>query len=88
MAQLASYVCIWVLRCPVLDKTGLDGFYDFTLKWSAPDPVLEGSAQDDTAFSIFGAVQEQLGLRLTAKKAPTLGITQNRPVGVTSKPAS
>jgi uncharacterized protein (TIGR03435 family) len=43
------------LGSPVVDKTGLDGLYDFTFEW--PEP---GS-------SMFAAV-DQLGLKLEAKK--------------------
>jgi uncharacterized protein (TIGR03435 family) len=50
---------------PVSDATGLKGKYDFTLFWvSAP----VGVNSDDTGPSIFGAIQEQLGLKLTPKK--------------------
>jgi uncharacterized protein (TIGR03435 family) len=49
----------------VVNKTGLTGHYDFTLKWS-PD---ETKPIDD-APSIFTAVQEQLGLKLQPVKAP------------------
>jgi uncharacterized protein (TIGR03435 family) len=49
----------------VVNKTGLTGRYDFTLKWS-PD---ETKPIDD-APSIFTAVQEQLGLKLQPVKAP------------------
>jgi uncharacterized protein (TIGR03435 family) len=41
----------------VLDRTGLDGRYDFELKWG-----------DDV--SIFTAVQEQFGLKLEPQRAP------------------
>ena len=41
----------------VFDRTGLDGKYDFELTWS----------QD---VSIFTAIQEQLGLKLEAQRAP------------------
>jgi len=45
---------------PVVDKTGLDGAFDFTLDWTTePDGV-----------SIFVALQEQLGLKLEARKGP------------------
>jgi uncharacterized protein (TIGR03435 family) len=42
--------------------TGLKGLYDFTLDWQQDESV--------PGASIFTAVQEQLGLRLEAKKAP------------------
>jgi bla regulator protein blaR1 len=61
---------------PVVDKTGLEGPFDFTLEWSkdgipaTPGPVAPGPAGDDANAppaqgpSIFTAVQEQLGLKL------------------------
>jgi uncharacterized protein (TIGR03435 family) len=57
---------------PVFDKTGLTGFYDFEIEWSpnylaaaAPD----GSAPDNSAPSVFVALQERLGLKLEAGTA-------------------
>ena len=47
---------------PVVDKTGLTGFYAFTLDWT--------SATDSDLPSVFTAVQEQLGLRLESQRAP------------------
>jgi uncharacterized protein (TIGR03435 family) len=50
----------------VVDETGLEGSYDFELKYerdSGPDARVEGP-------SIFSALQEQLGLKLEARKAP------------------
>ena len=51
-----------MVEAPVVDKTGLNGFYNYTLQfgreWSAHDP--------ESWPSIFTAVQEQLGLRLDA----------------------
>lgn len=48
---------------PVVDKTGLNGIYNYTLQfgrdWSAQDP--------DGWPSIFTAVEEQLGLKLEAE---------------------
>jgi len=41
----------------VFDKTGLEERYDYELKWS-----------EDVSF--FTAVQEQLGLKLEAGRAP------------------
>jgi uncharacterized protein (TIGR03435 family) len=50
---------------PVLDKTGLEGKYDYVLEWSAD------SDATGTGPSVFTALQEQLGLRLESVKAPT-----------------
>lgn len=71
MAQLAFHMNVWVVRCPVLDKTGLDGFYDFILQWAVPDSTSGGSEQDNiVTYSVLKALQDQLGLRLTPTKAP------------------
>jgi uncharacterized protein (TIGR03435 family) len=51
----------------VIDRTGLDGEYNFDLRW-APDAADGDSVPD--APSIFTAVQEQLGLKLESSKAP------------------
>jgi uncharacterized protein (TIGR03435 family) len=64
---------------PVIDKTGLKGFYDIKLQWtpdfgqglippggSEPTP----QAGDASGPSIFTAVQEQLGLQLESAKGP------------------
>lgn len=47
----------------IVDKTGLKGNYDFTLQYSVQ------SRPEDTP-SIFAAIEEQLGLRLVADRAP------------------
>ncbi|MGA3101656.1 MAG: M56 family metallopeptidase [Terracidiphilus sp.] len=49
----------------VVDKTGLQGSYDFTLEW-AP----EGADPSDPRPSIFTAFEEQLGLKLVEAKGP------------------
>jgi uncharacterized protein (TIGR03435 family) len=56
----------------VLDRTGLTERYDYELKWApvgrngGPAPV----ATDPDRPSIFTALQEQLGLKLEAQRAP------------------
>ncbi len=57
---------------PTVNKTGLTGKYDFTLDW-APDETQYGGeiqkAPDDTPMpALFTAVQDQLGLKLEAKR--------------------
>lgn len=53
----------------VLDKTGIEGVYDFELRWSPEDASANGNA-GETAPSVFTALQESLGLRLQAEKVP------------------
>jgi len=58
----------------VVDKTGLTGKYDISLQWTRDDdpggdPKDTGKT-DNAPPSIFVALQEQLGLKLDAAKAP------------------
>ena len=57
---------------PVVDKTGLTGGYDFTLRWTPDDPGAGPASADNNAQwpSLFTALKEQLGLRLTQAKQP------------------
>lgn len=78
------HILIDVLECApdvggreVIDKTGLSGTYDISLKWtqlqtaaapgggsgSPPSPSMEGA-------SLFTAIEEQLGLKLVPTKSP------------------
>ena len=57
----------------VVDETGLTGGFNFKLEWtpdSAAPPNADGSAApaDEPGPSILTAIQEQLGLKLEAKK--------------------
>jgi uncharacterized protein (TIGR03435 family) len=57
---------------PVIDKTGITGFYDVNLQFAPegfPGGVADAQAADP-APSIFTALQEQLGLRLDSAKGP------------------
>lgn len=66
MANLATYLSD-ALERPVIDQTGLAGFYDIELIWTPDDSV---AAAADLGPSIFTAIQEQLGLRLDASRTP------------------
>lgn len=66
----------WVLSrtmaVPVINGTGLQGAFNVKLEWS-PDsdkPVKPGEIPPDTGPSLYTAIQQQLGLRLHARKAP------------------
>jgi uncharacterized protein (TIGR03435 family) len=50
----------------VLDKTGLSGRYDFTLRY-APDRDGGSTGDDRLPESVFTAIREQLGLNLEAQ---------------------
>jgi uncharacterized protein (TIGR03435 family) len=73
MANLAETLSRHVDR-PVVDKTGLDGFFDLHLEWSPEEKTSDeksaSGAPPPPGPSIFTAVQEQLGLRLQAEKLP------------------
>jgi uncharacterized protein (TIGR03435 family) len=58
------------LGAPVIDKTGLTGFYDFSLEWTDPlaRPASGNPQPVDAGPDIFTAVQDQLGLRLEPGK--------------------
>jgi len=59
----------------VIDKTGLGGMFNFNLEIASDEPGEEGRggqehANDLAGPSIFTAVEQQLGLKLTATKGP------------------
>jgi uncharacterized protein (TIGR03435 family) len=66
------------LHRPVIDRTGLTGIYDFTLRWTPDENQAQVSSNasglpssDPTGGpSIFTAIQEQLGLKLESAKGP------------------
>ena len=74
ISQLADRLST-ILGRTVVDKTGLKGVYDIALTYT-PDPSMAqqlppGLAGSDVpGASLFTAVQEQLGLKLTAGKGP------------------
>lgn len=61
------------LQETIIDKTGLTGYYDYTLAWM-PGPgetaPTFGSPVAPTGASIYGALESQLGLRLKPGRAP------------------
>jgi uncharacterized protein (TIGR03435 family) len=75
-----QYLCWWLGQAlqqdqrPVIDKTGLDKYYDFTLSFrpelppNVPSENLPPGLMDRPI--IFDAVKQQLGLRLDPAKGP------------------
>ena len=53
----------------VIDRTGLDGAWDFELTFARPEVAADVSVERDVP-TLFTALQEQLGLRLDATRGP------------------
>ena len=83
IADFAKWMQSSVMDKPVVDQSGLKDKYDFTLKWTPDDsqfaqfrgtgtvtPAAGASDNPNAPPSLYTAVQEQLGLKITATKAP------------------
>ena len=71
LAQLAARVGgIVGGGAEVVDQTGLDGTFDFDLRWSQQNLRSTADATLPDAPSIFTALQEQLGLKLELRRGP------------------
>jgi uncharacterized protein (TIGR03435 family) len=68
MAQLADFVARRLGEI-VVDKTGIDGVYDFELRWTNDDQT-SNDIDADGVPTLFTALQETLGLRLQPQKVP------------------
>ncbi|SPE23705.1 conserved exported hypothetical protein [Candidatus Sulfopaludibacter sp. SbA3] len=66
--ELAETLSLFLDR-PVLDRTGIDGLFNFSLHWT-PDDAEHQAGDQPGSPPITAAVQEQLGLRLVAQRAP------------------
>jgi uncharacterized protein (TIGR03435 family) len=67
---------------PVVDHTGLSGGFDYTLEWSPDQSQNRGDDEplplDPDHPSIFVALQEQLGLKLEARRGPASALVVDR----------
>jgi len=78
MSDLAMAMQTAVLDRPVVDKSGLQGRWDFTLRWTPDESQFQGmgvrvpppSNDPDAPPGLFTAFQEQLGLKLESTRAP------------------
>jgi uncharacterized protein (TIGR03435 family) len=78
MADFTGLMQSAVLDRPVVDQTELKGRYDFTLNWTPDESQFAGLGAKippptDTANAppnLYTAIQEQIGLKLEATKAP------------------
>jgi bla regulator protein BlaR1 len=89
MSRIAQLLTQSVGR-PVIDKTGLTGYFDYTLQWT-PQPGSEmpfrpageppappPPAADPDGPNLFTAIQEQLGLKLESARGPVEVIVIDR----------
>jgi uncharacterized protein (TIGR03435 family) len=84
------------LQQPVVDRTGLTGDYDFTLKWPQKDEPVEtvvhknaetgakGTTVHVNSAALVAAVEDQLGLKLDPQTVPLPVLVIDR----AEKPAS
>jgi uncharacterized protein (TIGR03435 family) len=79
MVDFAQLLQASLLDRPVVDQTGLDGRWDFTLKWTPDDAQFAAmgvkgapptSDAADSPPELLTAMREQLGLKLEAQKTP------------------
>jgi uncharacterized protein (TIGR03435 family) len=73
MSGMAKMLVIFLKR-PVIDQTGLKGYYDFDAKWRAPEsPDGQPPAQTFGAAAgglLISTLQDQFGLRVTNGAGP------------------
>jgi uncharacterized protein (TIGR03435 family) len=75
VAAFASVLQIMVLDRPVVDQTGIAGRFDVQVTFTPDDSEFKGQRMvpptdpASAAPSLFDAVQQQLGLKLSAQKA-------------------
>lgn len=78
LANFSRFMQFVVLDKPVVDKTGIEGTFDFELKWTPDESQFRGMGirvpppSDSTTVlpGLFTAIQEQLGLKLEPQKIP------------------
>jgi uncharacterized protein (TIGR03435 family) len=78
MVDFAGVMQTGVFDRPVVDQTGLEGRWDFILSWTPDETQFSSfgvkvpppSEAADAPPPIFTAIQEQIGLKLDAGKAP------------------
>jgi uncharacterized protein (TIGR03435 family) len=79
MSRLTNQILAQLTGRLVVDRTGLTGAYDVDLKWTPtpsqlppgpPPPGVELPPIDPNGPSLETALQEQLGLKLDAERAP------------------
>jgi len=55
---------------PMVDLTGLEGFYDVDLRWPREEPAGGPGPDAGNMGTLFAAMEKQLGLKVEPKKLP------------------
>jgi uncharacterized protein (TIGR03435 family) len=77
IGALVDYLSGVVLSVPIVDQTGMNGLYDFSVRWTPDETQFRGAggrsfySDDPNGSTIFNAFEEQLGLKLVPGKLPT-----------------
>jgi uncharacterized protein (TIGR03435 family) len=81
LTDLATFLQRFVTDRAVVDRTGIAGRYDLTLRWRPDELQTEGGREGDDSSSLPGlytAIQEQLGLRLHEERLPVQVLVVDR----------
>jgi uncharacterized protein (TIGR03435 family) len=70
MDNIAAALANFAVNRTVVNRTGLEGWFDAELRFATEGAALAVANRSDDASSIFTAVQEQLGLRLQSDRGP------------------
>jgi uncharacterized protein (TIGR03435 family) len=77
LARFTQWLAFVVLDRPVVDKTGIAGKFDFSLRWTPDESQFSAmglrapaAADNANAPPLFTAIEEQLGLKLEPVRAP------------------
>jgi uncharacterized protein (TIGR03435 family) len=68
--ELAAYLQRFVTNRPVLDQTNITGHFDMDIRFTPDDAPPDTNSTTPEYPGLFTAIHQQLGLKLTAAKAP------------------
>jgi uncharacterized protein (TIGR03435 family) len=79
MSDFAGYLSTLVfVGRPVIDWTGIEGVFDFTVRFGATNEEMRRVTLDGDGASFFTLIQEQLGLKLEPRRSAVETIVVDR----------
>jgi uncharacterized protein (TIGR03435 family) len=70
LAELLPQTAPGYFNHPVVDKTGLKGAYDFTLKWTGRGGLGAGGDTDSPPINLFDFFDKQMGIKVEPQTQP------------------